>query len=1170
MASRFGIIATFVAIAWLAAAPFGFGQTVTATLTGTVTDSSGSAVPEAAVILTNQLSGDVRKTTSNGTGYYSLPAIPAATYTLMVEASGFQKTDLKGIVLNSAEQRNVNVTLQIGSVSETVEVAADANQVETINSGEKSQVLDTQTLQSIAIVGRSAAEFMKIMPGMASTNGVTNAPRFSGQVIGINGSGNAGSQSAVGAFSANGTPTASTEITADGAHTSDPGCNCATPVNPNPEMLQEVHVLQAAFGAENAYGPVVINTTTKAGGNQFHGELYDSIRNFNLNSNDSANNAKGVNSAGLPVAPRPQNVFNFPGGNIGGPVIIPHTGFNRNRDKLFFFSGFEYFYQSLVTASITAVVPTAAMRQGDYSPASIASLGAAQFVGGGVKTLNNSYPGGIIPASQFDRGGAAMLNLLPMPNADPNVSGGYNFFEQAPYTQNGWQLVNRVDYSISDNTKLFVRYYHQKEVQQFPISMWGGGTAPTAVPWPTPVLGNNHSESAAVNLTHVFSPSLTNELVLGYTWIGFDNTLAHPAAGQKSTVGYPYHGVFNNGDPYIPDIVVGNANAASALVNMAQQGAFDIASRQYNGVYFANKPMASIGDNVVKIWRNHTFRAGSYNEYYGNIQPPQGKAQGVITTLANDPTGTGNAFADLLVGNVAAFSQANFNPPAKVRSIIIEGYLQDSWKVTHRLTLEYGMRFQHDPQGTDIVGLGHAVFVPSAWNNNPNVYLPGFQWHAMNPNIPLEGYPTRALFFAPRFGEAWDVFGNGKTVIRGGIGDYRYRGPSGGGGLPIGLNLPTGSVTYSPSIGQGTTLKALDSLVVPFLSGQGNFSYTSLPDPNSTQLQMVWTDNFGVTQKLPWDSEFEAAYVNTMGRHLPEILYNNLNAVRYGAMLATPSASNLLFRQYPNYQDITIQAFDAYSDYNAMQATYRHRSVKYLIQANYTYSKVTGNAAIGTIGANNVSIGDGLNPKNNHGPLNFDRRQAFNFAYSAALPGISSGNRLLRGAVNGWTASGIMQIWSGANLQGATGTVGTEFGMAMPAGTPTQIGITGTPDVAVAPVLTCDPRKNLGPSQYLNPSCFTLPTPGHNGTFVLPEQFGPGFFNTDLSLFKSFKFTERRSLQIRAEAFNVLNHANKTFGLDNNLNLAFNAQGAETNALFGTATLKTGNRIMQFVAKFYF
>ena len=1170
MAARFTAFATVLAIALLTAAP-GEAQTVTATLTGTVADSSGSAVPGASITLTNELSGDVRRTTTNSAGYYSLPAVPAATYTLTVESSGFQKSDVKGIVLNSADQRNVNVTLQVGSVSETVEVVGGADQLETINSGEKAQVLDAQTLQSIAVVGRSAAEYLKIMPGMAPaiTTGATNAPSFTGEVIGINGSGNAGRQSAIGAFTANGTPTASTEITSDGAHTSDPGCNCATPVNPNPEMLQEVHVLQAAFSSENAYGPVVINTTTKAGGTTFHGELYDSIRNYNLNANDAANNAQGIRSNGTPVAPRPQNVFNFPGGNIGGPVLIPHTNFNKNRDKLFFFSGFEYFYQSLNTAQIKAVVPTAAMRAGDFSQTAINALNPAAGVGGGLKPIT-AFPGGMIPASAFDKGGAALMNLLPQPNADPFVTGGYNYFLQAPYTQNGWQMVHRIDYSISDNTKLFVRYYHQQEVQNFPISLWGGATAPTGVPWPSSVIGNNHSESVSANLTRVFAPSLTNEFVVAYTYIGFPNTLANPTAGERSTVAYPYHGVFNNGDPYIPDFI------ATGLVNMAQQGGFDIAHAKYNGVYFANKPLASIGDNVVKIWRTHTIRIGSYDEYYGNIQPTQQKSQGVITTAPSDPTGTGNALADLLLGNVSTFTQANFNPNQRVRSILIEGYVQDSWKITKRLTLDYGLRFQHDPQGKDLNGIGHAIFVPSLWSNNPNVYLPGFTWHAINPRVANEGYPTRALFYAPRFGGAWDVFGNGRTVIRGGIGLYRYRGPSGGGGAPVGLTQPTGQVIYSPPTAKGTTLAALDQFTVPFQNGQ-SVSQIGLPNNLSDQLSLAWTDNFGITQRLPWNSEFEAAFVNTMGRHIAESLFNNLNPVPYGAMLSNPNASNLLYRQYPNYQDITLQAFDAYSDYNALQVTYRHRTSRYLISANYTYSKVTGDTvgnpnaspALGVITAAGVTMGDGLNAKNDHGPLSFDRRQVFNFAYSAHLPGLGTSNRFVKGAINGWTASGIMQIWSGANLENPS-QASSEFGLTMPAGTTTQIGITGTPDVAIAPVLTCDPRSNLGPHQYLNPNCFALPTPGHNGSFVIPEAFGPGYFNTDLSLFKDFHFTERKTLQFRVEGFDVLNHSNYTFGLDNNLNLAFNAAGKETNALFGTTTTKTGHRILQFVAKFYF
>jgi hypothetical protein len=1133
-----------------------FGQAVTATLTGTITDSSSAAVPGAAITLTNELSGDLRKSVTNSAGYYTFAAVPAGSYMLTVEAKGFAKEEQKGIALSAAQARDVDMSLKVGSVSETVEVTTAIDQLATVDSGEKSANLDTATLENIAIVGQSAAEFMKILPGMTGIQGKVNAPGFTGEFIGINGSGSAGGQSAVGQFTVNGSPDRSTEITSDGAHVSDPGCNCGTPVNPNPSMVQEVHVLQAAFSAENAYGPAVINTTTKAGGSSFHGQAFASTRNYVLNGNDSANNAKGTFAGGGLIAPRPPNVFYYPGANIGGPILIPGTRFNKNRDKLFFFSGFEIFLQNENTALAENIVPDANMRAGNFSPAEIASLNPASGIGNGLKTLNSSFAGGMIAPSLINSSGAAMMKLLPLPNADPFQTGGYNFVKFFQFNENGWQMVHRVDYSISDNTKLFIRYYHQHEIQNWPVAMWGGQNAGIlgGVPNPSPMAGNNKSESLALNLTHVFSPSLTNEFVVTYTYVGFANTETNQNAELKSTVGYTYHGAFNNGDPFIPDLNLGG------VVSLGQQGAFDIAVKRYGGIYFANKPLSGMGDNVNKIWKTHTFRIGFHGEYYGNSQPPQGKAQGVITTAANDPTGSGNPIADLLLGNVNSYSQVNFNPPAYAASTILEFYVQDSWKVTRHLTLDIGMRFQHDPPAKDLYHLGHAVWVPSEWSNNPALYLPGFDWFARNPKITNEGYLTRAMFFAPRFGEAWDVFGNGKTVVRGGLGLYRYRGPTGGGG---GNTQPTGSATYSPSFTAGSTLGAIDAAGTStnatgffngVFTGQG-LAQTGLPDQNSSQLGMTWTDDFTISQRLPWKTQVEASYVNTLGRHVAESTVHSVNAVPFGAMLATPTASNLAFRPYSNYQDISISEFDGWSDYNSLQASLKHQAGRLMISANYTYSKATGSIA---------SSGDPFNVFNDHGPLAFDHRQVANITYSYDLGNPMHSNKMLEGAVNGWTVSGFFQLLSGSNLQ-----AGGNLGLTLPSGL-TQNGITGTPNMAVYPVLTCDPRKNLATNQYLNPSCYTLPTKGTNGSFVEPEAFGPGFFNTDMSLFKTFKFTEKKSLQFRAEGFDVLNHANPTFGLDNNLNLAFNTAGQQTNALFGTTTLKTGHRILQFAVKFYF
>jgi hypothetical protein len=1140
---------TFLSLAILfGTVNLGYAQNITATMTGTVTDASGSVVPGAQVSLSNELSGDVRKTVTNSAGYFTFAAVPAGSFSLNVEATGFQRFVRKGIVVNSSERVVADAALQIGSATQTVEVNASAESVNTVDSGDKTNVLDTAALQNIATVGRSAAELIKLMPGFAQTgNGVTNYPGYDGSAMGINGNGNAGRQSAVGYFAASGTPTSSMEVVSDGAHVTDPGCNCATPVNPNPEMIQEARVLQNAFSADNAKGPVVVSTITKAGGSTFHGEIYASLRNPDLNANDWLNNRAGLSRA--------QNKYFFPGANIGGPVLLPHTGFNRNRNKLFFFIGFEYFSQHLTSAPVNATVPTARMLQGDFSLASIAEINPSLTTPGAPTTAGNPqpvnttlYPGGRIDPNLFDKGGLALTKLFPAPNANPLTNTGFNYVLQVTFPQNGWQQVERIDYSVSDNTKLFVRYYHQQEVQNFPIQLWGQGS--NQVPYPSPVVGRNHSESIAGDLTHVFSPSLTNEFVMAYTYIGFPNTFENPQAVTKGTAGYPYVGFYNSGNTQIP-----NVNTGISLIS--NNGGFQAGG----GTLFANKPLASMSDNIVKVWQTHTFKAGYYLEWYANFQPGGGAANGTITESPTNPTGTGNVYADLLTGRVSNYSQNNFNNVGRNSSWENEFFVQDSWKVTRRLQLEIGMRFQHDPEANDRYNLGHAVWVPSAWTNSTTAILPGIQWYATNHNIPNSGYPTRPIFFVPRFGEAFDVFGNGKTVIRGGIGMYRYRGSTGGGG--VAEATPTGSFTSTLSTftTQGSTLAAIDGGKYPVPSFSSyQLAYSGLADQNSSQLSMTWTYNFTISQKLPKNIFFEAAYVGTMARHLTESVLHNVNAVPYGAMLATPTASQYPFRPYPNYSDLVVTEFDSYSNYNALQLNANHRGTHYFWTANYTYSKVLGLAS---------TIIDPFTAGNNYGPLNFDRRNIFNAAYSYSF-GKLAANRWAGLLANDWNISGVVQMQTGAMLQ--FNSTGNNFNLlATLPNKQTSINITGTPNVQAMPVLTCDPTKGLGTNQYLNSKCFALPTPGNNGPIMEPEAFGPGFFNTDLSVFKTFRISESKSVQFRAEGFNFLNHPNATFTAgDPNLNLVFNAAGLQTNSLFGIVNSKIGHRIGQVALKFYF
>src|SRR5205823_608040 len=331
-------------------------QGIFATLTGTVTDPSGSVVADAKVVLKDAVSGSARDTVTNSEGYYTFSSVPVGTYVLTVEATGFKTYKADEIRLGGGERRNGNVTLALGSPTSTVEVTAEQDPaIATLDSGEKSFTLETKELQNFVQVGSNAAEYIKIVPGFGIQNSTSNKANYNGQTIGINANGDSGSQSPLNsAFSYNGLPTNSLDITADGAHVSDPGCNCATPVNPNSKMISEFKVSMSNFSAEMQKGPGVISSVAKGGGNNYHGSAFISARNAALNANDWLSNFSRV--------AKPENKYYYPGFTIGGPVLFPFTSFNRKREKLFFFTGLQYFYQVLDTGLLRGTVPTAGER----------------------------------------------------------------------------------------------------------------------------------------------------------------------------------------------------------------------------------------------------------------------------------------------------------------------------------------------------------------------------------------------------------------------------------------------------------------------------------------------------------------------------------------------------------------------------------------------------------------------------------------------------------------------------------------------------------------------------------------------------------------------------------------------------------------------------------------
>ena len=1148
-------------------------QSIYGTITGTVSDQSGAVAPGAEVQLKNAATGEVRKTTTNADGYFSYSSVPAGTYSLSVKITGFRTAVTEGIQVTGASTLSFPFKLQIETAATRVEVTSSADQIVSTDSGEKDYTLTTKQLQDYTIVGANAAEFIKILPGFAQRNngdGLKTGTDFSGQVIGINGNGDGGSQSPLnGAFVANGTGVNNIDITADGAHVSDPGCNCATPVNPNTDMIQEFKVLTSNFSAENSKGPIVINSVAKSGGHDFHGLASFDLRDYKLNANSWVNNFTGV--------AKPQNKFIYPQFQIGGPVLIPGTGFNKSRDKLFFFSAFEYYFQTLDTGLLGATVPTANMRNGNFSPAELANLGTKTASGGAPSQLNSSlttgagaiYPGGIIPSSAIDPSGQGLMNLFPLPNADPNSNGGYNYVRDVVFDQNSWQWMSRVDYSISDNTKLYVRYNLQKETQQFPVTLWWRNAV--SVPYPTPILGKNVSDSISTSLTHVFSPTMSNEFVFGYTYINFPNVFKDPSKVSRTALNIPFTGIFKNGVQQIPSMTSWGGEFPTIL----NPSGFQLGGSQ--GL-FAKKHLPSISDNLSKVWGTHTAKFGAYYEFVINDQPSSNYANGLMIE-ASWAGPTGNPYADLLTGNVGQYQETNKDVLHNEGYNTIEFFATDSWKATRRLTLDYGLRASHLGAWYDREGNGFAIFNPALYvPGSPESSGTGFDWHKKDSKVPLSGFPNRALFYAPRVGAAYDLFGTGKTVLRGGWGQFYYHNAQFTQGLdqPLGVETPsTGSLTF----GQ---LEALVPGTQPFSTGAVS--------PTDDHSPLTTSYSFTISQRVPFSSLLEVSYVGNKSKY--QLNQNgvgtNVNVIPYGTLFTVGKDPSLLnggleypYGPYPIYQAINLANHNQYSNYNSLQVTWVRQKGRYDMTLNYTYSK-----ALGLVGL------DQTNLANDYGPEPFDRRHIFNAAYSIELGGPVHNSKALGALVNGWQFSGITQFQSGVNLTAnslyggssafnAAGNISSSLKTQNPPynSTITNLSINGTDQIPLNPILTCDPRKNLGPHQFLNGSCFAIPTvPGTNGPIVLPEFFGPSFFNSDLSLFKNFQFGESKKLQLRFSGYNFANHPIWSFtggGVGSsamNLNFGPGSTGgqSQTNSGFGIAPIKQGNRVIQISAKFYF
>ncbi len=1113
-----------------------FGQQLTGTLSATVSDSAGAVVPNAKVTMKNDASGDVRTTVSNGTGYFSITAIQPGSYSVTIEAPGFKTWNQTGIVFNQGDSRSLpSIKLEVGKVTETVEIKAGADVVIPDNS-EVSTTINQELIEDVPIVGRDAGELLKVMPGMALTNGLSQGSGFNDKVVGTN-------NGPVGAYSSNGTqPYGAMAYMLDGANLVDPG-NAGTQIaNINQDMVSEVKVLMSSYSAEYAKGPVIFQAFSKSGGNQFHGEGYLYARNSALNSDDAYAHSQGI--------PNSAEHYYYVGGNVGGPIIIPGLDFNKDRKKLFFWAGYEYMDQHPAASPINYNVPTTEQRTGDFSETMIDGVPGSTpvTVNGNPTTLlgqlknvwQYAYNGSnSFTSATFDPNISGILGVMQTPNISPSAANGWNNYQYiSAVPQNRWEATGKVDYAISDNTKLTVSYTRQIENDQHPIGVWW--TPPWTLPYPSGVNAATTSQEFMSNLTHVFDPTTTNEFVFTLARYINPSTLANPKAVDRTALGFNVTGLFSHTTSQIPNIEGPWGGAFPNIEEFSFDGNFQA------GAFGAIKKDPALYDNFTKVIGSHTLKAGFYWDTSDNDQSSGGLGPGDNGTynLGWGPNGSGNVVADFLLGNIASYQQISSFPTNDLKFHQWSLYAQDSFKANRQLTLNYGLRFDHVGQwyGTS---QGFQVWDPASYVNGPNGFPcplnaagvttcpnTGLKWHQIDSKIPLSGLVSPLFYYEPRVGLAYDIFGTGKTVLRSGFAVFHYQistqvadaatGPEGSftfttPGYGNGTNGPYGAQTGGGyAVIDNAASLGLNNFTPPSAVYQnGATVYGLLQGDNKTPLTMNW--NVTISQALPWRSVFEISYVANKSQNewidggngkigdlnniypgsffRPDLekliggkpINTSPNPVTcngttsqsvlcsgpYGPNYAAGFNSND-YRPLDNYQDVYLLYHGSYANYNSLQVSRQKQSGPVTFLTNYTFSKVLGITDGQTDnGPGNGTVVDPFSIHNNYGPLAYDHTHILNLSYVWNMPKFIHGNPILGGAVNGWQFSGYTTFQSGAVLQpNINGNLNANY-----AGL--TYPTTGAPDLPDNTILMADGLRstNVNTSTWFGSSSFNLLMP---------------------------------------------------------------------------------------------
>ena len=671
------------------------------------------------------------------------------------------------------------------------------------------------------------------------------------------------------------------------------------------------------------------------------------------------------------------------------------------------------------------------------------------------------------------------------------------------------------------------------------------------------------------------------------------------------------------------------------------------------------KLQPNVGDNLTKVWGKHTVEIGIFSQRTTNNQTAtnpstngiiQNYYYGAAGSYFADYNGTypdgspaygnahfnsGNALANFFEGQIQDWHQQNFNPYTNLYFWNVDFYGQDQWRVTPNLSVTFGARVTKLGAWKDAHGVGASIWNPalytSAYNATTNP-LPGLTWHGVNAAIPNAGVSDPPLYFEPRVGFALDLFKNGKTVVRGGVGVYRFHDSV----VDVTSQFAQSeNVRYTDLQGfGGNTLKGVNSLHLnPKTYGNTGIGSTETYispsviyglDPTDNKEPVTNNYSFSIAQQLPGRWTLQVSYVGNNSNSLMDngttqaVVLDNVNAIPVGTLFTakaaaainakSPGACNATgctplqaaqldniynypgdkavqnARPFSNYSQILVPEHNTYANYNGFQVEAIKQIGNLNFNVNYTFSKALG--ILGSAADFNYTAGiDPFKLANNYGPLNYDRTQVLNLSYSYQT-GKFTDQRMLGGFINHWLISGITNVQSGPDMQtgvsfspgyyaqGVIGSGAAQYPV-------NSQSILGTPDVNLQPVLKCDPRSNLAANQYINPNCFALPATGTNGPAIEPYAHGPAFFNSDLALEKGFSLGGDRRLRFRYAAFNFLNHPLNSFGTgyasQTTLQLSdTSANASPTTATynpatgFGSAPQKLGRRLSEISLKYDF